>query len=813
MLKNYLKIALRNLLKNKTYSFINILGLTTGIACFLIIALYIFDELTYDTFHKNAPSLYRVVETRTEKGKESKVASVSFQLSEQAPSSIPGVTKAARLTSFGRTTVSNPDKKENAFYEDNWYTTQAFLDVFDFPLIDGNRAAALKDPYTVLITEDMAMKLYGTTQVVGKSLDAEDTSLYKITGVLKNFPSNSHISCNVIYSEASLSGDNYTNFINNDWASNFYSTYLLLDKNTNPANVAQSLTKQVAAKRTANNEVKSTFALQPLKDIHFNSEGLEASLGRAGNKSYIYIFSIVALFVLLIACINYMNLTTARFTNRAKEIAVRKVAGAMRKNLISQFLSEAMLLTLLALVLAVVLVKIFLPFFNSFTEKQLSLGLESDYRIWIGIGVIVLLVGLLSGAYPALIQSKHKPFQLLKNKLSPGKGSLSVRQGLVVFQFALSIIMIAATMVVYLQLQYLGNKDMGFDKEKMVVVDINSGKVRRGAETIKTEFAKLPAVKSVTTTTRVPGEWKAIPTVKVINQGNNDAQGSDMYFLGADEQFLQTFKITLIDGSNFTKGSASDSSAVLINETAAKQLGITKAAGQLIRIPSANFNGSLEPVDEIHQLRQVKGIVKDFNFQSLREPLAPMIIASTNNFIHRIDYFTAKLSGGNDQETLAQMEKIIHSIDAGHLFEYHFLDKQWELFYREDQKRQTIFIAIALITIVIACLGLFGLATYAAEQRIKEIGIRKVLGASISGIVLMLSKDFLKLVLIAAIIAIPVAWWAMHTWLKDFAYRINVSWWVLASAGILALLIALLTVSFRAIKAAVANPVRSLRSE
>jgi putative ABC transport system permease protein len=478
------------------------------------------------------------------------------------------------------------------------------------------------------------------------------------------------------------------------------------------------------------------------------------------------------------------------------------VAGASRRNLIGQFLSEACLVNVLALVLALVSVKILLPWFNSFTEKQLALDLQTDGRIWLGIIATIIVVGLLSGIYPALFQSGLKPLALLKSKLSPGKGSTSVRRSLVVSQFALSIIMIVATIVVYMQMKYVQNKDMGFNKEQLLVIDINSGKIRRGAETIKSEFSKLSPVKDVSVSSRVPGEWKDIPTVKVKSRNTISSEGTDMYFLGIDDQFLKTYQIKLVKGRNFESGGIADSSSVMVNETAAKQLGIADPSEQLIEIPG----------DQPFTARVV-GIVKDFNFKSLRESMAPMLLAFQKNPIQSIDYFTARVETNDIDQTLKQMNAILHSVDQDHLLEYHFLDNQWDRFYREDKIRETIFFIVSVLTILIACLGLFGLATYAAEQRVKEIGIRKVLGASVTNIVAMLSKDFLKLVIISTVLAFPVAWWAMNDWLQDFAYHITISWWVFLAAGCIAVLIALITISFRAIKAASANPVKSLRTE
>lgn len=586
----------------------------------------------------------------------------------------------------------------------------------------------------------------------------------------------------------------------------------MLNDKTNIPGLNTKIDQLIAANHKADAGFQSNIQLQALKDVHFYSGDIDGYSGKRGNVFYIYVFIIIACFVIFIACINYMNLTTARFTNRGKEIAIRKVAGASRLSLTRQFLAEALLVTVFSVILSIGLVNILLPAFNAFTEKSLTLNLHNDYRIYTGIAGVIILVTAAAGLYPAVFQSGLNPLSLLKSKVQLNPGNISLRRVLVVFQFTISITLIAATIIIYQQMQYVNNKDMGFDKDKLVVIDINSGKVRRSAATIKDEYAKLAQVKSVTVTSRVPGEWKNIPSVKVSDGMNNTTSEKDMYFLGVDDQFLSTYNIQLLKGRNFFSAGNADSASVLINEAAAKALGITDAAGQLITISSANYGGDLNRFDK-PIVSTVAGIVKDFNFQSLHEPLAPMVLGFQNNPVQSIDYFTVKLGGGNADATLKQLDAILHRIDQNHLFEYHFLDKQWELLYREDSIRQTIFFVMALLAIFIAALGLLGLTTYAAEQRIKEIGIRKVLGASVGGIVLMLSKDFLKLVVIASVIAFPVAWFSMSKWLEDFAYRININWWVFILSAAAAVIIALLTISFQAVKAAMANPVKSLRTE
>lgn len=811
MFTNYLKIAWRNLRKHSIYSFINIFGLTAGLTAFLLIALYIFDELTFDTFHSDVNSIYRLIEHKTSPaGKQSDVVSVAYNLSEKAEKDFPEIELAGRFSMLGRVNVVN-DENTNVFYEAYNLSDESFLKILDFPVLQGDLKTALKDPYTVVVTDETAMKIFGKKDVLGKTVrTSEDSIPYRITAVV-NIPNNSHLEFNLLFSEASLYSDQRNmQFLSNDWTSNSFVTYLKLKKNAQPQQTANKIAALAQSHRESSAN-KSSFYLQPLKKIHFYSSDIEGDQGRQGNIMHMYVFGIVGLFVLLIACINYMNLTTARFAGRSKEIAVRKVAGAAKKNLISQFLSESMLVTVIALLLSFAAVKMVLPSFNAFTQKELTLGMQTDFRIWLGIVAITILVGLIAGLYPAFFQSRLKPFLLLKNKIHAGKGHLSLRRGLVVFQFSLSIIMIIATLVVHQQLKYVSNKDMGFSREQLLVVDINSGAVRRSAETIKTEYAKLAGVKNVSVTSRVPGEWKVIPKVKVKAPGQPE-EGENMYYIAVDDKFLQTFEVSLTAGRNFSSASLSDSSAVIVNETAAKMLGITEPAEQLIDIPSIDFSGNVSQLTRPFKARVV-GIVKDFNFQSLREKIAPMVLAYQRNPVHNIDYFTARIQTGNVPALLKQMEDVLRTIDAGHLFEYNFLDKRWEAFYQEDQRRQVIFMSVAVLTILIACLGLLGLATYAAQQRIKEIGIRKVLGASVTSIVSMLSKDFLRLVLVAAVIAFPVAWWAMNNWLQDFAYRVNMQWWVFALAAFAALAIALLTVSFQAIRAALSNPVKSLRTE
>jgi putative ABC transport system permease protein len=815
MFNNYFKTAWRNLWKNRIFSFINISGLTIGLTSFILIALFVFDELTFDRLHKNADNIYRVVESKTSEGKTDRRSGTGFQVSARAKAGFPEIQDVARLSVYWRADVASADHRANIFQEDFVAASPGFLTVFSFPLLYGDRSSALTEPKTVVLTEGTAKKFFGRTNVVGKLLFFDNDSVpYKVTGILKDFPVNSSISFELLASEASLlNNENAKDWLANDWSSGAFATYFLLNNNADIPALNNKLDNLIAAIHKEDAGVKSHVQLQALKDVHFYSGDIEGNSGKKGNISYLYVFLIVACFIIFIACINYMNLSTARYANRGKEIAIRKVSGASRSTLVKQFLAEAFLVTLLSIFLSLVFVNVLLPPFNAFTAKHLTLNLHTDYRIWTGVFLILVLVTLLAGLYPAVFQSGLNPLSLLKSKIHLGRGNISLRRSLVVFQFMISIVLIAATIIIYQQMQYVNDKDLGFDKEKLVVIDIHSGPVSHRSETVKKEFGKLSQVRSVSATSMVPGAWEAIPSVKVNIDKSNPTSGKDMYFFGVDGQFLSTYNIKLLQGRNFFPSGNGDSSAVLINETAAKELGITNVTGQPITILSAKTAGDNRSGIEKPLTLFVAGVVKDFNFQSLHEPLAPMVLGYKRNPIMSFGYFTVKIGGGDFDATLKAMDAILRSIDRGHRFEYHFLDKQWEFLYREDKKRETIFLGVSLLAIFIAALGLLGLTIYAAEQRVKEIGIRKVLGANIGGIVLLLSKEILKLVLIAAVIAVPVAWFFMNKWLEDFAYRININGWVFVLSAFAAVVIAMATISLQVVKAARANPVKSLRAE
>ncbi len=819
MIRNYIKIAFRNLLRNKLYTTLNVAGLTFGLTCFLLIGLYVFDELTFDQQHSNGSRIYRVIEHKNTKGEQLTIAAASYKLSEESKRNIPEIENTARIVQYGRDNLANVTSRKK-FLEGINVANNGLMEMFDFEAVDGNPKVALKAPNSIVIVEELAMRLFGSTKVVGKPLkwDGFEQPL-TITAVLKNHPRNSSFNFSSVYSESTYASDtSYVNDINRDWSSHAYTVFALLKNNTNPALVSPKLKNLVYANFKPETGVSVAYSLQPLKDMHLYSENIvdgtrNSNVGAGGKSSmfYIKIFAMIALFVLLIACINYMNLTTAKASNRSKEIGIKKAIGAIRGQLITQFLVESVLVTFISFILAVLLVNFILPFFNEFANKQLSLGVSTDYRIWLASVLVILITGLLSGSYPALMLSRFSPILLLKSLKIQNKSDFSLRKGLVVFQFTVSVVMIIATIVLFLQVQFVNNKDLGFNKELLVVVDINSGRIRDAAPIVISEFSKIPNVKNVSTTTRVPGEWKTIPTVKIKPVGSTD-ESKISYLLGVDENFAKTFEVQLLKGRNFM--GMTDSTSIMLNESAAKMLNINEPSGQMLEIPMRANGGSYRPLRNNQVLKaQVIGIVKDFHFQTLREKIAPMVMAYQQNPVQAIDYYTSRIDAKNAGVTLKKMEDILTKIDPENLFEYHYLDQQLALFYAEDARRQSMLIWAALATVLIACLGLFGLATYAAEQRVKEIGVRKVLGASIVNLATLLSKDFLKLVLIANGIAFPIAWWATDKWLQEFAYHIEIKWWFFALAGSLAIVIALLTVSYQAIKAALMNPVKSLKTE
>ncbi len=815
MLYNNLKIAWRALTRQKLYTSLNILGLGFGIACFLFIGLYAIDEMTYDRFHSKADRTYRVVQHRqTAEEGEQKFSAVSLNVAVAAREEIPTVESSARMLAFGRYVLRNPEN-QRAFYQPFLTVENSFFRMFDFPLLEGDPASALKEPNSIVLTTEMSKKLFGDEDPMGKTLESDRGMDFLVTGLMEVPPVNSHLQFESLVSHMTLEAQPWWDEeTTSDWGSQNWVTYLTLQPEADPIQIGKQLTAFAETRAREDRPFEGSLHLQALSDIHFGSEGFQRGFNaNPSTYTYLYIFGLIGLFILGIACINYINLATARSANYSREVGVRKVVGADLKQLFARFMSESVVLTVLAFFLALGLVQMGLPWFNEFTGKELTLNPSASGWILPMLGGVVLLVSLAAGSYPSVYLSRFRPSVVLKGIHQREKGQYGfLRKGLVVLQFSLSILMIIGTMVAWKQMEFVQSRDLGFNEEQLLVVDINSGKVRNGFETIRNGYAQLPDVQSVSVSSRVPGEWKNLLQTEVRPQGKYDQPGFTPWFMGGDENFLKTFDIELISGRSFDDNRLADSSSIILNQKAAEALGITEASGQEVRLVSRINNGSARVFEE-PVTANVIGIIENFNFQSLYEPIAPLVLGSRTNPIQSIDYFTARISGKNVERTIAQMTDILQAVDPDHLFEYHFLDEQIANFYEADSQRSSLFTLAALCAIFIACLGLFGLAAFTAERRTKEIGIRKVLGATTTGIVGMLSKDFLKLVLIALVIASPIAYYSMEQWLADFAYRIEVHWWIFVLAGAMAVAIAFLTVSFQSIKAALANPVKSLRTE
>lgn len=813
MLRNYLKVAWRNLLKNKGFSFINIAGLAIGLACFILIAIYVTDELSYDRYNTHFNQIYRVNSNIRMNETELRLAVASDPLGATMKKDYPQVEQFVR---FYNSNGSKLVKKGNQFIEEQKvaHADSTLFEVFTLPSLEGDTRKALNEPNTVVITESTALKYFGTTHAVGKTLETNETpSLYKVTAVIKDIPKNSHFNFDMIFSMDNVDYG-WGNFLSHN-----FQTYLLLRPGTNPREFEKNF-RQFAAKyvlpqaKTMMNinsmeefeksGNKLEYTLMPLKDIHLHSDRYP-ELGVNGSIDYVYIFSAVAIFLLLIACVNFMNLSTARSANRAKEVGIRKVLGTEKSALISQFLTESVLMAFIALIFAIVLAYFALPFFNSISGKELTANIFFTPLNITLIILVPLLVGILAGSYPAFYLSSFQPIKVLKGKLSTGARKSNLRSGLVIFQFATSIILIIGTVIIYRQLNYIQTKKLGFNKEQVLVVK-NTRELGTNTESFKNEVARLSGVKSAAYMGYLP----------VANSSRNDnsfskdavmdaKNGFSMQTWRVDYDYIHTLGMEIIRGRNFSREYGTDSSAVIINETTADILGYTDPIGK--KIYTFDNDDPTSPMKSISYT--IIGVVKNFHYESLRQQIGPLCMR-----LGSCDWTTGfRISTSNVQGLVQQIESKWKSMSSGVPFQYTFLDESFDNMYRAEQRVGKVAMAFAILAILIACLGLFGLATYMAEQRTKEIGVRKVLGASVSNIVTMLSADFLKLVLLSSVIAFPIAWYAMNRWLMDFAFRINIGWWVFVLSALAAILIAIVTVSFQAIRAALSNPVKSLRTE
>lgn len=807
MIKTYLKTAFRNLLKNKGFTFINVSGLALGLAACLLIVFYVFDELSYDRFNTKADRIFRVNNDVKFGGNINSYACSPAPTAAALKNDFPEIEQVVRFRDRGG---SNVKKGNQNIHEDKViYVDNTIFDVFTLPVISGSKANALTEPNTVVINEKTALKYFNTTDAVGQTLTFGDNKPYKVTAVIKDTPKQSHFNFDFFISMAGLDEAK-----EDAWFSEDFNTYVLLKPGANANKLSGKLTDFF--KRHAGPQLSSVLHLTfdkfeqsgnyirlylfPLKKIHLESN-IGSELGANGNIQYVYIFSLVAVFILLIACVNFMNLSTARSANRAREVGVRKVLGSSRTYLIAQFLTESILVTLFATIIAVLAAWALLPLFNQMAGKDLEITGQILRWLLPVLLFIVIVIGCLAGSYPALYLSAFRPINVLKGKIAAGFKGGRLRSFLVVFQFAISIFLIIGTLVIYNQLKYIQNKDLGYNRDHVLVIN-NVGALGNSAKAFKQEIKSLSGVESVTLSGALPTGGTRNSTSFFKDRVLDQKRAVTTQEWVIDEDYLKTLKIKITAGRNFSTEMKTDTAGLIINEAAAKLLNFKDPLNQSLYTPEDNM------VTKMAQFHIV-GVMKDFNFKSLRDNVTPLV------FLYGEDRgaLSIRIKSGNIPQLIDQVKAKFREMAPAQQFSYSFMDDDFDALYRSEQRAGEIFITFTSLAIIIACLGLFGLAAYAAEQRNKEIGIRKVLGASVSTIVGMLSKDFILLVLISIVIAAPLAWWAMHVWLQGFAYRQNMQWWVVALAGAGAIAIAFITISFQSVKAALSNPVKSLRSE
>jgi putative ABC transport system permease protein len=795
MFSNYFKTALRNLLRNKGFTFLNVFGLSLGLATCLLIVLYVADEMSYDRYNVNAGRIYRVNTDLKVNGKVSYFASSTPPVAATLVAHYPEVEKAVRIyrANSHRFRKGNEELSE----ENTLICDPVIFSVFTLPMTEGDPVTALQAPHTVVLTESTANRYFNTTHVIGKTMvRAEDTSVYTITGVIRDLPAQSHFKGDIFLSMRGSPLDRNDNY----YALFPISTYALLKPGADVVALENKLavfmnTWDKGYSKMDTNTFFMRLNLTALTDIHLRSNRTD-ELGSNSDIRYVYIFSLVAIFVLLIATINFMNLSTARSAGRAREVGVRKVLGSLRRQLIAQFLSESLLVTLVATVLATLVALVALHWFNQLADKEIVVTGQMAGWLSLSLVGIVMVVGLLAGVWPAFFLSGFKPIEVLKGKLAKGFKGGGLRSVLVVFQFAISLFLIAGTIVVYNQLHYIRSRDLGFDRSRVLIIK-NAGSLSNPG-TLKKEVLQLPGVEAATLSAFLPTNqqrWHNFGTL----QGSVSSLQTQLWKVDAD--YVTAMDMRVLRGRNFSPAMGTDSTAIIINETAAKMYGIANdPLNKMISFPYFGGNKRFHTI----------GVVKDFNFASLRDNITPLAMVMDQD---KNDQLCVKVSGGNLPAMLRQLKGKWAELAPQQDFEYSFMDGDFDAIYRSEQRVGKLSILFAVLAIMIACLGLFGLAAYAAEQRTREISIRKVLGASIPSVFGLLTKDFLKLIGWAVVIASPVTWWLLQKWLEDFAYRIDMSGWFLVVAAVALVVIALVTVSWQALKAARVNPVESLKAE
>jgi putative ABC transport system permease protein len=787
MFKNYLKIAARNLARQKGNAFINITGLAIGMTCSMLILMWVQHELSYDKFNMNVDDIYRVVENQYYTGGQVFPTAVTpAPLAPALKEQFPEVIKSTRFN-FTSLTIK---KDEKNFTEGVAFADPDIFEIFTIPFIKGDPQTALSEPHSIVLTEEAATKYFGTDEPVGQALKINNRDDFLVTGVIKNMPDNSHLKYELLAPFIYL--EELGNSLQS-WGSNWCYTYVLLQKNASPPEVDRKIINLV--KKNQEKSVTEIY-LQPLTKIHLYSSGkYTADIGGHGDIQYVRIFSIIAIFVLLIACINFMNLATARSERRAKEVGLRKVVGAQRHQLVMQFFSEAILLTLLAFIAALLFTELLLPLFNDLSGKTLSLC-ESNTNLFFGFFAIALVSGIISGSYPALFLSSFNPVATLKTARSshPAIAGSVFRKILVVFQFVLSVIMIIGTLVVSRQIDYIRNKNLGLEKENIGYVWM-AGEFRQKSEIAKQELLKNPNIIAVTRTDQLP--------TRVFNsssgwgwEGKAPTSEVPLHCLTVDADYATTFKIKMAEGRFFSRDFPTDSLAVVVNETAVGVMGMAAPVGKRLSSGSQDFT--------------IIGVVKDFHFKSVRTKIEPLVMRLAPDYCYAM---MMRISPENVPATIEFIEKTYKKLNSETPFYFNFLDQDYDKLYRSEHRVGKLSSYAAIIAVLIASLGLYGLAAYTAEQCTKEIGIRKVLGASAPSLFFLLSKNFLILAGIADLIACPVAYFVMSRWLQNYAYRTSLHVVIFIAAAVLATVLVLITVSYQTAKAALAKPIKALRYE
>jgi putative ABC transport system permease protein len=812
MYKNYFILAYRNLMRNKVYSIINIVGLSVGLATCIFMITYIFSELGYDSHNKNADRIYRIAYKADKKTnpRDKSWASTSAPIAWGLKSDIPEVEQAARLLKFPSLDkmLLKYDHGEDTkmFYETNgYYVDSTFFQIFTYDFISGNRLTALNEPNSIVISGEIAEKLFGRENPLNKTVTIGlpyGNFNYRVKGVFDGTKIKSHIPVHFFLSMRNGDVGTWVESQTNWATNNIFYTYVKLKEGTDPKLFERKL--QPFIDRRAGTDLKALGVIrqlfvQPLREIYLHSD-LDSEIAPNGSMVYLYMVGIIALFVLFIACINFMNLSTARSMKRAKEVGVRKVLGAGKTSLIYQFLGESVIMSCLGLLLAVFITSAMLPFFNDLIQNNLKLSDQDG--IWYWIAVLNIGTGILSGIYPAFYLSSFKPVTVLKGKLLNNFSGASIRKGLVIFQFVISICLILGVIVIEQQLRFMENQQLGFNKNQQIIIPLQSRDAIKNYQAFKNELLKIPGIKTVTSGSTYPGIAN-IEDMLFYAEGKTVRDVVDIHLANVENDYIETLGFKLIAGRGFLKEFMADSNSIILNETALHDLGydLQSAIGKKLYY---DFEG-------VHNTMQIVGVVKDFNFESLYNPIKPFGFNKVMG--NRYNFVIAKMTTGNYAGVLKEVGGSWNRINPGMPFVYSFLDRDFQRNYEKDQRASAMVGFFTLIAILIACLGLFGLSVFSAEQRIKEIGIRKVLGASVISIVVLLSSDFIRIVSVAILIALPIGWFCMNKWLQGFEYKIQIYWWMFALTGLLAIIIALVTVSFQAVKSAVTNQINSLRSE